>query len=406
MASMARAHVEIAHLAAGFGSLSRPARGGPDGRGPRRPATRALRAPRRAAPPLRPGGGGVRVARGRARAGQLVAVERPLGAELLGDVLAVGVSRRQPDGNAAPPPSRSSTHARPPWSSANRETTDRPIPTPGDRSGPNWRNGWKISVRRSTARRVPRPRRGCARRRRPGGPGPRSACRPACAGRRSRGGSRRSARPSRRPPRRASPRRRSRRRGRTGARTRRRRARRARRRRSARGRARRSPREAVEVEEIGDHPVELACVRGDPCREVPHVRRFELVTLERDRQPEDRRERRAEVVRHGLEERVLHLVERAQLGGLLALELEPCSSSSARRRSVMSTHTPCQYVSPSSPWIRTASSWTQMMRPSFRSAGTPRRCSRRGSCRPRASARASGRGRPGAGSTATAARHG
>ena len=37
--------------------------------------------------------------------------------------------------NDAPPPSRSSTHARPPWSSAKRETTARPIPTPGECSG-------------------------------------------------------------------------------------------------------------------------------------------------------------------------------------------------------------------------------------------------------------------------------
>ena len=35
----------------------------------------------------------------------------------------------------APPPSRSSTHALPPWSSAKRETTARPIPTPGECSG-------------------------------------------------------------------------------------------------------------------------------------------------------------------------------------------------------------------------------------------------------------------------------
>ena len=50
----------------------------------------------------------------------------------------------------APPPGRSSTQARPPWSCANRPTNDRPIPVPGeceDTEGP-WRNGSKIASRR------------------------------------------------------------------------------------------------------------------------------------------------------------------------------------------------------------------------------------------------------------------
>src|SRR5262249_42634237 len=53
--------------------------------------------------------------------------------------------------NVAPPPGRSSTHARPPCSSANRDTSDRPSPTPGTNSvsGPR-RNGWKIASLRSS----------------------------------------------------------------------------------------------------------------------------------------------------------------------------------------------------------------------------------------------------------------
>ena len=49
----------------------------------------------------------------------------------------------------------------------------------------------------------------------------------------------------------------------------------------------------------------------------PHVS-----TLERDRHAEDRRQRCPEIVRHGLEEGVLHLVERSQPCSGLALDLE------------------------------------------------------------------------------------
>ena len=57
----------------------------------------------------------------------------------------------------APPPGRSSTQARPPWSCANRPTNDRPIPVPGeceDTEGP-WRNGSKIASRRCSSTPVP-----------------------------------------------------------------------------------------------------------------------------------------------------------------------------------------------------------------------------------------------------------
>ena len=85
-----------------------------------------------------------------------------------------------------------------------------------------------------------------------------------------------------------------------------------------------APGEPVEVEEVRDEPVELAGVAGDPPREVLRVVLLEVdvAALQRDREPEDRRQRRPEVVRDGLQERVLHLVERAQAPRRLALDLE------------------------------------------------------------------------------------
>ena len=64
MGSMARAHMEIAHLARVFRQLvdDLPEEG-PDARGPRGPPPRAVRAARDPAPALRAGGGGLRVAR-------------------------------------------------------------------------------------------------------------------------------------------------------------------------------------------------------------------------------------------------------------------------------------------------------------------------------------------------------
>ena len=60
---------------------------------------------------------------------------------------------------------------------------------------------------------------------------------------------------------------------------------------------------------------------GEPLQQVVPVGLDHLRALERQRQPEDRRERAAELVRHGGEERVLHLVERAEALGGLALPL-------------------------------------------------------------------------------------
>ena len=82
----------------------------------------------------------------------------------------------------------------------------------------------------------------------------------------------------------------------------------------------------VEVEEVRQQAVELAGVGRDPSDEVVLVLAGDLLLteapLERQGAAEDARERRPEVVRHGLEERVLHLVERAQPGGRLLLGVE------------------------------------------------------------------------------------
>ena len=58
----------------------------------------------------------------------------------------------------APPPGRSSTRAVPPCNSANRCTSDRPMPTPPRAPAP-WRKGSKISSLTSSGTRGPRPRR-------------------------------------------------------------------------------------------------------------------------------------------------------------------------------------------------------------------------------------------------------
>ena len=70
----------------------------------------------------------------------------------------------------------------------------------------------------------------------------------------------------------------------------------------------------VEIEQVREQPLELARVRRDPAHEVEGVfpRQVELGLLERQRGPEDRGQGRPKVVRDGLEERVLHLVERAE----------------------------------------------------------------------------------------------
>ena len=70
----------------------------------------------------------------------------------------------------------------------------------------------------------------------------------------------------------------------------------------------------VEVEQVRQQPLELAGVRGDAAHQVERVllRQLELRLLERERRAQDRGQRRPQVVRDGLQERVLHLVERAQ----------------------------------------------------------------------------------------------
>ncbi len=83
-------------------------------------------------------------------------------------------------------------------------------------------------------------------------------------------------------------------------------------------------RQTVEVEEVRHHAVELARVRRDPPRQVARLDRVELDvgSFEGHREAQDRRERRTEVVRNGLEERVLHVVQGSQAPRGLPLHLE------------------------------------------------------------------------------------
>ena len=77
----------------------------------------------------------------------------------------------------------------------------------------------------------------------------------------------------------------------------------------------------VEVQEVGNDPVELSGVLRDPRGDVPslvHVQ-VEIVALQRQRQPQDRGQRCSQVVGDGLEERVLHLVGGAELFGQVSL---------------------------------------------------------------------------------------
>ena len=82
-------------------------------------------------------------------------------------------------------------------------------------------------------------------------------------------------------------------------------------------------RDPVQVQQVGDDAVELARVHRDARSEVVRLVRPEIgLALERDGEPEDRGEGRPQVVRDRLQERRLELVDRAELGGLLALGLE------------------------------------------------------------------------------------
>ncbi len=89
-------------------------------------------------------------------------------------------------------------------------------------------------------------------------------------------------------------------------------------------RGRDAPVEPLEIEEVAHDAVELPGVRGDPVGHVARLDRFdlEIFAFEGDGEAEDRGERRAEVVRHGLQERGLHLVLEAEPFGLVALALE------------------------------------------------------------------------------------
>ena len=87
----------------------------------------------------------------------------------------------------------------------------------------------------------------------------------------------------------------------------------------------------VDVEQVLQQPIELARVRGEAFQQVVAVGLDHLRALERERQPEDRGERAAQLVGDRGEERVLHLVERAQPLGGLALALLANRGAPARR---------------------------------------------------------------------------
>ena len=73
-------------------------------------------------------------------------------------------------------------------------------------------------------------------------------------------------------------------------------------------------RQPVEIEQVRHEPVEPPGVLGDPARQVAHLVVIEMQVLarHRDGETQDPGERRPEVVRDGLQERVLHLVDDAE----------------------------------------------------------------------------------------------
>ena len=79
--------------------------------------------------------------------------------------------------------------------------------------------------------------------------------------------------------------------------------------------------EPVDVEQVLQQAVELAGVRGEPLEQIVAVVLDHLRAFEGERQPQDRGERAAQLVRDRGEERVLHVVECSQSFGGLALTL-------------------------------------------------------------------------------------
>src|SRR5204863_9850160 len=83
----------------------------------------------------------------------------------------------------------------------------------------------------------------------------------------------------------------------------------------------------VQVQQIRHESQQLARVAGDPADEVSLDLWIELdvLTLQRQRAPEQGGERRSEVMRDGLEERVLQLIERTEPGGGFTFDVQ-CAS--------------------------------------------------------------------------------
>ena len=82
--------------------------------------------------------------------------------------------------------------------------------------------------------------------------------------------------------------------------------------------------QTLQIQEVRDDPIELPRVRRDATRHVAGLvfGDLDVVALHRDRETEDRGERRAEVVRDGLQERRLHLVLDAQALRLRSLAFQ------------------------------------------------------------------------------------
>ena len=116
---------------------------------------------------------------------------------------------------------------------------------------------------------------------------------------------------------------------------------------------------------------------GDAVGEVARVGLVELhvAPFEGDREAEDRGERRAQVVRDGLQERVLHLVERSETLGRLPLDVERALQLGLRLLALGHVEQESLPVGglarqPHEPWPRPAP--TRCARP-WRSCGTPSR---------------------------------
>ena len=92
----------------------------------------------------------------------------------------------------------------------------------------------------------------------------------------------------------------------------------------------------VQVQQVGEQPLELARVRLQAVDQVPRlgVGQVDLGAAEGERDPEDGGERRAQLVGDRIEEHVLHLVQGAQAFGRLFQFSESAGLAQRERRDV------------------------------------------------------------------------